>query len=75
MIEQIREQLDDLLLFYDSDALKLLEKTAKKHDIPQDALEELLAWERAQQIRKIAYGRTEVFDHVLDNPEYWGNAK
>lgn len=75
MTNPIREQIDDLLLFYDTEALKLLENTAKKHHIPQAALEELLAWERTQQIRKIAYGRTEMFDKVLDNPDYWGNTK
>lgn len=75
MTNPVREQIDDLLLFNDAEALKLLDNMAKKHDIPQAALEELLAWERAQQIRKIAYGRTEMFDKVLDHPDYWGNTK
>lgn len=75
MTNPIREQIDDLLLFNDAEALKLLESMAKKYNIPQAALEELLAWERAQQIRKTAYGRTEMFDKVLDNSDYWGDTK
>lgn len=66
-----KQQIDDLLLFCDPEALSLLQQVAKNHAISQAALEELLAWERAQQERRTAYGRAEAFDAILDNPKYW----
>lgn len=73
MKHKVKQQVDDLLLFSDSAAFKLLQQVAEKHGIPPIVLEELLAWERAQQERKNAYGRAEFFDQVLENREYWEN--
>lgn len=71
MKPETKEQISDLLLWNDEESYQLMEKIAKEHHICLDALADLVAWEREQQIRIRRRGMTQTFDEVFDNSEYW----
>lgn len=71
MNRETQEQVGDLLLWSDSAAKKIMEKTAAEHGVSLEALADLVAWEREQQERARRRAMTETFDDIFDNKNYW----
>ena len=75
MKPETQEQISDLLLWNDNDSYQLMKEIAAKHHINLDALADLVAWEREQQIRIRRRGMTEAFDKIFDYSDYWKETK
>lgn len=71
MKAETQEQVGDLLLWSDNNANQLLNEIAAKHGIHANALADLVAWERAQQVNIRRQGMQNAFDEVFDNQAYW----
>lgn len=71
MNREIEEKVDDLLLWSDPAAKKLMTEIANEHGVSIDALAELVAWERDQQERSRRRGMKDMFDEVFENKNYW----
>ncbi|MDO5058520.1 MAG: hypothetical protein Q4D82_01095 [Neisseria sp.] len=67
----VYEQVQDLLLWAEPEAKKLMVETMTEYGVSVDALAELVAWERANQEKRSRYGMTQTFDEVFGNREYW----
>lgn len=65
------KQINDLLLWSDFEAQKIMKTIADEHNVPVEALAQLVAWEREQQGSIRRHGMNEVFDDVFTNKEYW----
>lgn len=75
MKPETQEQISDLLLWSDDESHQLMTEIAAKHKVSLDALADLVAWERGQQISIRRRGMTETFDQIFDNQEYWKETK
>ncbi|XXQ67504.1 DNA modification system-associated small protein [Neisseriaceae bacterium B1] len=71
MKPETQEQISDLLLWNDEESHQLMTEIAAKHNVHLDALADLVAWEREQQIRIRRRGMMEALDDIFDNQAYW----
>lgn len=71
MKTETQEQVGDLLLWSDKSAQKLMQEIAEKHGVLADALADLVAWQREQQVKKTKFGMTAAFNEIFENSTYW----
>lgn len=71
MKNETQEQVGDLLLWNDETAQKLMNEIAQKHGVNTNALADLVAWEREQQVRIRRRGMNDTFDEIFENSNYW----
>lgn len=57
--------LNDLPLWADEEAQKILESTCAKHKVPVDAIAQLVSIQRERQHQERAHGITNAFEEVL----------
>ena len=72
MKPETQKQIDDLLLWTDKEAKRIMEEVAKESGISINALADLVAWEREQQEYQRSRNMTLVFNEVFENEDYWG---
>lgn len=61
--------VEELLLWSDVNIHKILEEVCKEYDVSEDALVELINWQRERQQVSRSRNRNATFDEVFDN--YW----
>ena len=63
-------QVEELLLWSDENVYKILKEVCKEHNVSEQALAELVNWQRErQQVR--SRNRNATFDEVFEN--YWNS--
>ena len=72
MKPETQKQIDDLLLWTDKEAKRIMEEVAQESGISINALADLVAWEREQQEYQRSRNMTLVFNEVFENEDYWG---
>ena len=63
------ENVNDLPLWRDKDARKILTDLCEQHRVPVDALEDLVSLQRERQHQERAHGVIEAITEILDRME------
>lgn len=66
-----QDAVADLLLWNDPKTKAILEQIAQEKGIHLDALAELVDWQRKQQLVNRSSDRSNVFDRIFENTDYW----
>lgn len=70
-----QDAVADLLLWNDPKTKAILDKIAQEKGIDLDALAELVDWQRRQQLVNRSSDRSNVFDRIFENTDYWAKGE
>lgn len=71
MKSDTQKEIEDLLLWRDTECQDVLKQVCNEYGIHPDALADLVAWERTNQPKTRKRGREGAFTEIFSQAEYW----